>query len=129
MLRSAIWLLLAALLLAGCGAMPSREQPPARAQEAERLFSEGEFAAAAQAFLDAASERRSLRDYYRLRAAEAWREQGDLAQAGRQIEGLATRRLGPDEILRLNLLRAELALERGDADQLAPGCCGFGRCL
>lgn len=100
--------------------MPSRDTAPDSAMLAERHYADGEFAAAAQAFLDAADEQRSRRDYYRLRAAEAWREEGDLTQARRTLEGVGPRRLSDDERLRLSLLQAELALEAGDAaDTLA----------
>jgi outer membrane PBP1 activator LpoA protein len=115
MLRSVFLMLCIATLLAACGTTTTRERPPESAQMAERLFADGEFAAAAQAFLDAAGERRATRDAMRLRAAEAWREEGDLAQARAALEGLNTKRLGGDELLRLSLLRAEIALQRGDA--------------
>jgi outer membrane PBP1 activator LpoA protein len=114
MLRS-VCFVFAALLLAGCGAMPSREQPPEIATQAERLYADGDFQAAAQAFLDAAGARRSQRDYYRLRAAEALREEGDLARARSILAELNARKLVGDERLRLDLLQAELALDAGDA--------------
>lgn len=115
MLRYVLLSLCAALLLAACGGMPSRERQPETALQAERLYSDGEFAASAQAFLDAADERRSLREYYRLRAAEAWREEGELDQARTALEGVTARKLSGDEPLRLSLLQAELALARDDA--------------
>lgn len=115
MLRTILLSLCAAMLLTGCGGMPSRERQPDAAVQAERLYADGEFAAAAQAFLDAADLRRSLRDYYRLRAAEAWREEGELDRAGAALAGVTARRLGGDEPLRLALLQGELALDRGDA--------------
>jgi outer membrane PBP1 activator LpoA protein len=115
MLRSVLMSLCAALLLAGCGGMPSRERQPETAVQAERLYADGEYAASAQAFLDASAERRSLREYYRLRAAEAWREEGELEQARAALDGVTSRKLSGDEPLRLSLLQAELALDRGDA--------------
>jgi outer membrane PBP1 activator LpoA protein len=115
MLRSVLLSLFTVVALAGCGGMPSRDRPPETAVQAERLYAEGAYAAAAQAFLDAAAERRSLRDIYRLRAAEAWREEGELDAARAALEGVTARRLAGDEALRLDLLQAELALDRGDA--------------
>jgi outer membrane PBP1 activator LpoA protein len=115
MLRFVLLSLFVALLLAGCGGMPSRDRQPETALQAERLYAEGAYASAAQAFLDAAAERRSLRDVYRLRAAEAWREEGELDAARQALEGVTARRLSGDEALRLDLLQAELALDRGDA--------------
>jgi outer membrane PBP1 activator LpoA protein len=109
-------LLLATLLLAGCGAMPSREEAPVAAVQAERLFADGDFDAAARAFLDAADDRRGTRDYYRLRAAEAWREGGDLTQARAALQEINPRKFDADARLRLELLRAELALDQGRAD-------------
>lgn len=113
-LRSALCLLLATGLLA-CSGLPSRDTAPAAAIEAERLFAQGEFEAAAQRFLEAADERRSRRDALRLRAAEAWREQGDLAAAARALAGVTTKKLDGGERLRLALLQAEIALQAGDA--------------
>jgi len=115
MLRHLVLLLLTAALLVGCEGLPTRDTAPDSALQAERHYADGEFVAAAQAFLDAAAERRSRRDFYRLRAAEAWREEGDLAQARRTLEGVGPRRLGEDERLRLTLLQAELALDAGQA--------------
>ncbi|MCI1710664.1 MAG: penicillin-binding protein activator [Chiayiivirga sp.] len=113
-LRSVPCLLLAASLLA-CTGMPSRDAPPPAAAEAERLYADGEFEAAAQRFVDAAGERRSLRDTYHLRAAEAWREQGDLARAAQVLASVTPKKLDADERLRLTLLQAELALKAGKA--------------
>lgn len=108
-------------VLAGCGGMGTvRQAPPASATAAEQAFADGEFVTAAQGFLDAAAEQRARRDFFRLRAAEAWREEGDLARARSTLEGVTPKRLQGDERLRLNLLQAELALDAGHAaDALA----------
>jgi outer membrane PBP1 activator LpoA protein len=115
MLRHPIALLLF-VLLAGCGGVSTRQAPPEGAAQAERLFTEGEFDAAARAFLDAADARRATRDLSRLRAAEAWREGGDLAQARAALAELNPRKFDADARLRLDLLQAELALDAGRAD-------------
>lgn len=81
---------------------------------AEALYRDGEFARAADAFLAAGSDQRSRRNYFQLRAAEAWRELGDLDAAARVLEGVGRRNLDEDESLRLDLLLAEVAMRRGD---------------
>jgi len=107
-------LCLLALLLAGCGSTPRRDVPPESARVAEALYRDGEFARAAEAFLAAGSDQRSRRNYFQLRAAEAWRELGDLDAAARVLEGAGRRNLDEDESLRLDLLLAEVAMRRGD---------------
>ena len=114
-------LALLSAVLAGCGGMgTTRQAPPASATVAEQAFADGEFATAAQGFLEAAADQRARRDFFRLRAAEAWREEGDLARARSTLEGVTPKRLQGDERLRLNLLQAELVLDGGNAaDALA----------
>lgn len=110
-----VWMpLLLTALLAGCAAGPGQRSSPDGAQMAEALYREGDFAAAAQAFLDAGERARGERDWFRLRAAEAMREDGNREGAAAVIADLNERRLDDSERLRLNLLRAELALGRGD---------------
>lgn len=106
---------LLAVVLAGCATMPSSRVEPVSATAAEADFAAGEFAIAAQGFLDAAVEQRARRDFFRLRAAESWREEGELARAAAALEGVTPKRLQPDERLRLTLLQAELALDAGQA--------------
>jgi outer membrane PBP1 activator LpoA protein len=106
-----LWL---CLLLASCAGGPGQRSIPDEAQRAEALLGEGEFAAAAQAFLAAADRVRADRNYYRLRAAEALRELGDRDGAQRIVDAIDGGRLDEVEVLRLLLLRAELALGRGD---------------
>jgi outer membrane PBP1 activator LpoA protein len=113
-------LFLVTIAVTGCGIAPARQAPPPAAAAAEQAFAEGDFAVAAQGFLEAAADQRSRRDFFRLRAAEAWREEGDLARARSTLEGVTPKRLQGDERLRLNLLQAELALDAGNAaDALA----------
>lgn len=114
-LRSLLSLAVLSLALAACGVMPTSRVEPESATAAERAFADGDFAAAAQGFLDAAAAQRGQRDFFRLRAAEAWREEGDLGRARSVLEGVTPKRLQTNERLRLNLLQAELALDDGNA--------------
>ena len=109
--------LLAALLLAACATSPSsiRSDSP-QAEQAEQLARDGNLDAAARQFLALAENSSGATSaHYRLRAAETLRENGDLEAAARTIEHLQRKRLGGDEPLRLDLLDAEISLERGDA--------------
>ena len=115
MTRLLVLLLSISLLLAGCGGMPTRDAPSEAALIAEQQFAEGEFEAAAQSFLQAAADSRSLRDVYRLRAAESFRELGQLDAARNALQGVVTKRYTADENLRLALLQAEIAIGADDA--------------
>lgn len=106
---------LAALLLAGCASGPGSRAQDERASLAEAQYAEGDFAAAAQTFLAAAEASRSDRDFYLLRAAEAWRENGSLKAAAPALADINERKLDPAERFRLQLLRAEVALDARDA--------------
>jgi outer membrane PBP1 activator LpoA protein len=115
MLRIVLCCLFALFVLAGCSATSTRERSPEGALQAESLFADGEFEAAAREFMTLAANQRSRRDAYRLRAAEAWREEGNLSEARAALTDVGPRRLEGDERLRLSLLQAELALDAGDA--------------
>jgi len=113
-LLKALLLVAALALLGGCAAGPGTRSNPDEIAMAESLYRDGEFAAAARAFLDAAEVSRSGRDVYRLRAGEAWREDGNPAAARQALDGINERRLDDTGRLRLTLLRAELALGEGN---------------
>ncbi|MEZ5465804.1 MAG: penicillin-binding protein activator [Lysobacteraceae bacterium] len=102
------------LLLAACTGAPTRQAPPEAASSAEAAYRDGDFEAAAKGFLEAASLRRSQRNYYRLRAAESWRENGDLDRARDVLSNAGHKGLTGDQPLRLNLLLAEIDLANGD---------------
>jgi len=109
-----------ALLLGACATLSEPTALPSSpdAARAEQLYSDGEMDQAAAAFLDLA--RTSGGDasaHYRLRAAEALRERGDLEGAARALADVKHRRLHGDEGLRLDLLDAEIALKHGDTAQ------------
>ena len=106
-----------ALLLAGCAEIAgNRENVPA-ATDAEKWFKNGEFDRAGQAFMDIADSDREYRDHYRLRAAEAFREEGNLNAVAWALDGVKARRLPEAEQPRLDLLEAELALSKQDAQR------------
>src|SRR4029453_14048025 len=97
--------ILASALLSGCVEMePREERPPAAAIDAEQLYQQGDLDGAARAFEKLAAERSDQRDHYRLRAAEAYREEGNLEAAAQALAGIKARRLSPDEATRLALL-------------------------
>ncbi|MBD8525047.1 penicillin-binding protein activator [Pseudomarimonas arenosa] len=105
------------ILLSACATAPASRTLSAEAEQAESLFLEGEFAAAAQAFVTAANSARGDRDAYLLRAAESYREAGSIRTADNLLNEISPRRLNADEQLRLQLLLAELALAtRDDAE-------------
>ena len=108
--------LAAGMLLAGCVEMEPREEaPPPAAVNAEQLYQQGELDRAAQAFLDlSGSASGAEREHYRLRAAEAYREEGNLDSAAQALSGLRPRRLAPEETTRYALLDAEIALAHHD---------------
>jgi uncharacterized protein len=114
-----ILILFTTLLLGACVANTSsvRGGDP-RVEQAEQLVSEGNLEAAARQFLAlAADSRGGASAHYQLRAAEILRENGDLDGAARAIEDIRRKRLSGDEPLRLDLIDAEVSLQRGDADR------------
>lgn len=112
------WLLTVVVLLTGgCVSMPDhRPTDSEAAARAESLYRDGELEQAARAFL-ALADRSGSNDasQFRLRAAEALRDNGNLAAASQALDGIQRRRLAEDGPQRLDLLDAEIALSRGDA--------------
>lgn len=109
--------MLFSLVLAACVPANAPRSPAemAAAQGAGALARQGQYDQAAQAYLNLATQSSGHADSYRLLAAEAWREEGQLARAAPVLDGIKRQRLSGDEPLRLDLLRAELALDRNDA--------------
>ncbi len=101
-------------LISGCvefGAQ--REVPPeADAAQAEQLYRQGDFDNAAQAFLDLADAHSRDRAHYRLRAAEAYSENGELDNTAQALDGIKPRRLSDEETIRYDLLEAQVDLSR-----------------
>jgi outer membrane PBP1 activator LpoA protein len=113
-LRTAL-ILTIVLALAACQSTPSRRADQPSAMDAQTLYLQGEFAASAQAWLELAKTNRSERDRYRLRAAEAYREEGDSAAMQALVDDIDRRKLPVEDQFRLDLMEAELALARNDA--------------
>lgn len=113
------WMFVACLLMTtGCATLPTFTPVDEQAAaDAEAMYRQGELERSAVAFLNLAS--RSGSDdaaHFRLRAAEARRDNGDMKGAAIALDGIKRRRLPGDEPLRLDLLDAEIALDRGDAE-------------
>ena len=109
--------LLFALALSACVPTSSVRSPDeiASAQSAAALAQQGHFDQAAQSYLDLAAHSSSHADSYRLLAAEAWRQAGQIERAAPVLAKIQRERLTGDEPLRLDLLQAELALAQHDA--------------
>ena len=109
--------LLFSLLLAACvpANTPRSAAELSAARNAESLASQGQLDQAAQAWLTLASQSSRHADSYRLYAAEAWREEGQLQRAAPTLASIKRQNLSGDEPARLDLLRAELALDQHDA--------------
>jgi len=90
-------------------------EEPGLALDAEQAYQQGDFDRAAQAFLQLAETHSGDRAHYRLRAAEAYHESGETDAAAQALEGIKSRRLNGEEVVRYNLLEAEVALSRHDA--------------
>jgi len=108
----------AAVLLAGCGEMPTHDQAPsADAAAAEQAYSQGDLDRAAQLYLDISYANPREAAHYKLRAAEAYRENGELDQAAQALAGIKPQRLNPEETVRLALVQAEIALAHRSPQQ------------
>lgn len=104
-------------LLSSCADMGGTREArnPQQSQQAEEAYTNGDFRAAADAFLQLADSDSGARAHYRLRAAEALREEGDLAAVAKLLPDIKRKRLAPDEGFRYDLLDAETALDEKDA--------------
>ncbi len=106
-------------LIGACATM-SQPSPQAveRAGQAEQLYRNGELEQAAAGFLELARNHSGDAEaYYRLRAAEALRDLGDIEAAADALADIKRRRLHEDEPQRLDLLDAEIAISRGDHER------------
>jgi len=108
--------LLLSLLLSACvpSVVPRSPAETAAAQSAANLANQGQFDQAAQAYLTLAAQAPDRADHYKLLAAEAYREENALDRAIPIVVGIRRDKLSDDEPVRLDLLRAEIALHQHD---------------
>jgi hypothetical protein len=108
--------LLISLVLSACvpSVVPRSPAEIAAAQNAAELANQGQFDRAAQAYQALAVQTPSRADHYKLLAAEAYREENALDRAAPLVVGIERNRLTDDEPVRLDLLRAEIALHQRD---------------
>jgi outer membrane PBP1 activator LpoA protein len=104
-------------LLGGCATMDTAPSPGVQTVAADELYQRGEFRAAADAYLQLARTDSSARGHYRLRAAEALREEGDVAAAEEILQDVRRKRLAGEDVYRYDLLNAEFALNRQQPEE------------
>ena len=109
--------LLLSLALSSCVPTNIQRSPAdaAAEQAADSFARQGQFDQAAQAYLALAEQSSGSADHYRLLAAEAWRQEGQIQRAAPTLALIKRNRLIDNEPLHLDLLRAELALSQHDA--------------
>ena len=114
--RTAATGLLLSFALSSCVPGNVQQSPAdiAADQQAAALVSQGQFDQAAQAYLSLAQGSSGNADHYRLLAAEAWRQEGQIQRAAPTLAQIQRNALIGDEPLRFDLLRAELALSQHD---------------
>ncbi|TCV93827.1 hypothetical protein EC912_10420 [Luteibacter rhizovicinus] len=104
--------------LAGCvtpGAQRTTSAPSGAAtQAAQALYTRGQFGEAAQAYLDLASQDPSHRDYYKLLAAESYRQEGTIERGAPLLADIRRSKLEGEDALHFDALRAEIALKNND---------------
>lgn len=105
---------LSALLLVACQSAPPK---PDQIQEtgARDRVEAGDYRAAGAEYERLADENRALRDYYKLLAAEAWREEAALEDVARLLGDIKRKKLDAEQNLRYDLLDAEIALSKQQA--------------
>lgn len=108
--------LLISLALTACVPTATQRSPAeiAALHQADTLRQQGNFDQAAQAYLTLAGNSPAHADAYRLSAAEAYRQEGDLDKTAAVLANIRRDRLSGDEPVRLDLLRAEIALHHND---------------
>jgi outer membrane PBP1 activator LpoA protein len=109
--------LLISLVLSACApsVVPRSPAEIAAEQNAASLAHQGQFDQAAQAYLALAAQSPSHADHYNLLATEAYRQENALNRAIPIVASIQRKELTDDEPLRLDLLRAEIALQQHDA--------------
>ena len=118
-IRATTFGILLSVGLAGCvtqGGVQRSSAPSGEAtQAAQTLYIKGQFDQAAQAYLALAAQDGAHRDYYKLLAAESFRQEGALDRAEPIVGDIRRSRLEGEDALRFDALRAEIALRHNDA--------------
>lgn len=114
--RAAAVVLLLSLALSACvpAVRPPSPAETAAAQQAAALAAQGQFDQAAQAYLALAAQVSGRSGHYRLLAAEAYRQENALDRAAPLVAAIDRSQLRDDEPVRLDLLRAGIALHQHD---------------
>ncbi|MHB8678586.1 MAG: penicillin-binding protein activator [Rudaea sp.] len=105
----------AAILIAGCAQVGAPRQEAPDAVAADQAYHQGNFDAAARDFLALADTHPRDGAFYRLRAAEAYLQNGEIDAVARMLPDIRRGGLQGDEPVRYDLLAAEVALSRHDA--------------
>lgn len=113
------WRLVLMVMLASAAGCATTSQPGRPGQAADehaiQLYHDGELGRAADAWLALAQRGPAAqRAHYRLRAAEARRDNADLEGAAEALQGINFRHLDHEDAARADLLNAEIALARND---------------
>jgi outer membrane PBP1 activator LpoA protein len=104
-----------AAFVAGCAQVGAPRQEAPDAAAADQAYGQGNFDEAARDFLALADAHPRDAAFYRLRAAEAYLQNGEIAAVARTLPDIQRRHLQGDEPVRYGLLAAEVALSRHDA--------------
>jgi outer membrane PBP1 activator LpoA protein len=123
-----LWPLLLVYFLAGCAATPpapSATAPDVQAKQARAAAAEGDYATAAQRFLDSAAlSKDASRSEYLLSAAEAFQHAGSAEQARQTLQQLPGEVLDAGQYARRQLVAASLDMSehnpRAAVDSLRP---------
>ena len=104
------------MMLLACVPLPGTRTPPANdgAQRAQALYTRGQFEQSADAYMALAGQDAQYSDYYRLLAAESWRQGGKLDRSEQALADVRRSHLEGEDAIRFDLLRAEFALRKND---------------
>ncbi|TAL75243.1 MAG: penicillin-binding protein activator [Rhodanobacter sp.] len=116
-IRPLVVLLTCLLMLSACALVATKTSPEelAAAQSAAMLARQGQLDQAARAYLVLADRYGGNADHYRVLAADAWSESGHIDTAAPVLARIRRNNLTGSDPVRLDLLRANLALHHHDA--------------
>lgn len=114
MLPRSFLLLVIVLSLSACQTTPVQRSDLPSEMDAQTLYLQGDFRSAAKSWLELADANRGERARYQVRAAEAYREEGDDVAMSELLDRIDRRKLPPEDQFRMDLMQAELSLANGD---------------